>query len=417
MKLHRTQSCPGWRASTFAGLALTASLGALTLAPALAETQAEPVEEAGNNLSVPLVFGDGIGLAGGDVAADPANSGLRGLPGVELFEGKFWYWWPTAEGGASCDPSMPTCPPSPAPAGLEKVYVQADEDNEWQADWLDGRGLQTPVTVDAIDWGDNLESQVWNTQSMVRTEVALYKNAALMGYQMRYLSGQGQTEVWGTNTDLYEGTEATVFSPCARLTIQKLQREAGSLEAPPPVERLAWDAAKGEWKWTVPGAIATAYNSAVWQRFGVDGPTDAYSAEVNVSGKTIFGYLWSLSKTVLPPGFESAGWYRLTFSLDGTTNTTAAPPLACGTFTLNTSVRGASIVVPIEEETEVMPGRQGPVVLAEEEERPGFEPVVDSTNNLTYIDVYIQNVQRGGGIRPISPGKGRGPLPIVHGRR
>lgn len=404
-----------WRngARTIARTAGVALLSVMAVAPAGAATEAEPVEEAGNNLSVPLVFGEGIGLAGGDVAADPVNTGLRGLPGVALFAGKFWYWWPTAEGGSACDPATPSCPPSPAPAGLEKVYVQADADNEWQADWLDGRAVQTPVTVDGIDWGDNLESQVWNTQSMVRTEVALYKNFAATGYQMRFVTGQGQTEVWGTNTLTYESTEGTVFSPCARLTIQKLQREVGSVDSPLPVERLVWDAAKAEWKWSGTGAIATAFNSAVWQRFGVDGPTDAYSAEVNVSGKTIFGYLWGLAKTTLPQGFEKAGWYRLTFSLDGTTTTTTTPPLACGSFTLNTSVRNATIVVPIEEETEVV--APAPGISAEEEERPSFTPVVDPVNNLSYLDVYIENVQRGGGVKPISPGKGR--MPIVPGRR
>lgn len=404
------------------GVSAARILAALTIAAvtsvapstAFGATQAEPVEEAGNNLSVPLVFGDGIGLAGADVELDPANSGLRGLPGVELFDGAFWYWWPIPDGEASCNPSQPGCPPSPAPAGLEKVYVQADADNQWQAEWVDGRDLQSPVTVDAIDWGDNLESQVWNTQSMVRTEVALYKNLVLTGYQMRFLAGQGQTEIWGTNRAVYEGTNGTVFSPCARLTIQKLQREAGSISAPPAVEKLAWDAAKAEWKWTTTGAIATAFNSAVWQRFGVDGPTDAYSAEVNVSGKTIFGYLWSLSKTSLPQDFEKAGWYRLTFSLDGTTTTTATPKLACGSFTLNTSVRGATIVVPIEEES-VVADLGG---TAAEPERPSFTPVVDAVNNLTYLDLYIEATQRGGGVRPIqNPGKGKGPLPVVRGRR
>lgn len=79
----------------------------------------------------------------------------------------------------------------------------------------------------------------------------------------------------------------------------------------------------------------------------------AYSAEISVSGRLIYGYNWLVSR--LNAG---AGWYRLTFSLD-----------ADCPFPLNTSLAAA------------VKGPQ-PALLT-------YDPVILPASNLTWIDVYI----------------------------
>ena len=107
----------------------------------------------------------------------------------------------------------------------------------------------------------------------------------------------------------------------------------------------------------------------------------------------------------MPAGFSKAGWYRLTFSLDGT-----QADLACSDFDLNTSVRDASILVSEEEGAEAAAAEEEPV-------RPHFDPIVDAANNLTYVDVYVED--RGGSSGPgrAIRGRGKGRVPGVGGSR
>jgi len=214
---------------------------------------------------------------------------------------------------------------------------------------------------------------------------------------MWYLEGQGPGEKWGVrsreSTTLqdalilpppslepvtFDSSEATVYSPCLRLTIQKMENSAGDSETP-PINGFQWNDATGEWD----GMFATLLNAATWEGYGTDGPSAGLSAEVNVKGKLIYGYNWRVRDIVYPQGTAKTGWYRLTFSLDGT----AAAGKACSSFALNTSLAGATIVTSEEE----------PTVIEAEEPR-GYTPVVDSERNLTYIDVFIQRqVGSGGG--------------------
>jgi hypothetical protein len=105
--------------------------------------------------------------------------------------------------------------------------------------------------------------------------------------------------------------------------------------APLPDRALAWPADITNVPTVHPTCVfirrhiaSTFYNSSVYERYGVDGPTGAYSAELNVPGKVIYGYNWDLAhfKPPVAPkitadfnwvtGVTKVGWWRLTFNLD-----------------------------------------------------------------------------------------------------
>lgn len=338
-------------------------------------------EATGNNLSYPVLWAEGV------------TKVLRGTPGmVPELSGAWWYWWGTdAEGmPLSCAPDpdemtycddgkVGTYDENDLPgAGAIRVYLQQDALSTWQAGSADWSAL--PVYVHWVDWGDNLESVDWYTKSMVRTEVVLIEDLTtpMLEYGMRHVSGWGQTEMHGVATygeppvaEALDGYQATVYSHCARLTLQKLLVPRENLV---PGD-LTWVPGEG-WVTTDPLADPLInppiYNMAVHQ--GGDGP-GYYSAEINVKGKIIYGYTWNVRKLN-----EGAGDYRVTFSFDE----------LCGTAFLNTYfVEGATqILLPTEEEL---------LAAAEEGEEPGggATAVLDFTDNLTYIDVRI--LQRGGG--------------------
>jgi len=214
-----------------------------------------PTEEAGNNLSFPVIWAEGV---------TKPLPGTAGMP--PLLAGEWWYQWGTNgidpnitpascppdpdEGDAILNPDeLPLCddgipgavnlnenvagvPAADTPLPLAKAYLQKDQNNVWQATAIDGSN--EPLVVDSIDWGDNLESVDWYTRSQVRTEVVLFKNnpdpvtTSWIEYGMRHTDGWGINEVHGLEADLdnlaqlEEGDQATVYSHCARLTIQKL---------------------------------------------------------------------------------------------------------------------------------------------------------------------------------------------------
>ncbi|TPE46195.1 hypothetical protein [Pontibacter mangrovi] len=303
-------------------------------------------ESTGNNLSFPVIWSEGVPLV-----LRPA------LNGVQL-GGDWWYVW----GENPIDPSSPiySCNPDISdpcyPAGtpdVYKAYLQKDAANQWQASNFNATDV---INVDAIDWGDNLESSDWSVTSKVRTEVVLYENLVtpVTEYAMRHVSGWGIDEVHGLQVELDgdvvygPGTQATVFSPLARLTIQQLTSTTPS---------LTWDASVHAWTGDV---SAPLFNKAVYE--AADGP-GYYNGEVNVKGKVIYGYTWDVKKLGMGPGT-----YRITFSFDQTG----------GGANLNTFFdSGTTIMLPVEE------------VVAAEEPGGGGTAVVDATNNLTFIDVNI----------------------------
>jgi hypothetical protein len=342
----------------------------------------KPVAIEGNNLSFPVIWAEGVAKA------------LRGTEDmIPILNGEWWYHWGTY--GIEPDTTPASCPPDPedqekcsngldpgtpeadAPQPLVKAYVQKHPDNIWQAGFADGS--RSDVNVDWIDWGDNLESVDWYLRSKVRTEVVLFKDLGdeqMTEYEMRHVSGWGIDEVHGlaaTPVDSVPepgpGDQATIFSPCARLTIQKLVLPRGSSNN----DYLVWDYEEKMWvngdEYEGDALInEPIFNTAVHE--ANDGP-GYYNAEVNVKGRIIYGYTWNVRQLN-----DGAGDYRITFSFDE----------VCGTVDLNTFfVDGTTeIIVPLEEEIEA-------AVLAAESTSTegGAVPVLDFENNLTYVDVRI----------------------------
>lgn len=220
----------------------------------------------GNCLSMPVVFAEGHGLTG----EDPVHfSGLRGTPGVEYFV-------------------------EPYDATLIDGYpvYRNPSVNEWQASWSDGLTWGGEVPCE-LDWADNMTRQTWNERSQVRVEAVLFAAVdpilhPLTGYNMYSLGGTQLSEVFVTNTTKYLATLATVYSNVARLKIQKLDAQGGV-----PVVEL--------------------YNSACYDGYFVDGPSDAFTAEVNMGGKCIYGFNWNMKEVPLA---NKVGWYRLTLTFD-----------------------------------------------------------------------------------------------------
>ena len=101
-------------------------------------------------------------------------------------------------------------------------YAQKVIGNTWQADWAS----QTAVDVDVVDWGDNIESVDAFVRRPYRLEVVLFDNTlaeTMTGYTMAMLGNPSSPdEIQGTDTQLYEGTSATVISSKPKLVIQAL---------------------------------------------------------------------------------------------------------------------------------------------------------------------------------------------------
>lgn len=364
-------------------------------------------ETAGNNLSFPVIWAEGV------TKALPGTAGM-----TPVLNGKFWYQWGT--NGVDPNVTPASCLPDPDENGIgwycddgvagtvspdhdvttltattplppAKAYLQKDPLNIWQAGTAVApqttnpeTGETIPYAVDWIDWGDSLESVDWYTRSQVRIEVVLFKDLdePMLEYEMRHISGWGTDEVHGLATTLGGaitapeglGQQATIYSPCARLTIQKL------LVAREAVPSLTWDPALGQW--TGAGMInPPIFNKAVYE--AGDGP-GYYSAEINVKGRIIYGYTWNVRQLHDITDGTAAGDYRLTFSLDET----------CGTVQRNTAINDQTrIVVPLEEEVVTA----ALTVETASTDEGGGVAVIDSANNLTYIDVRILDRSGGGG--------------------
>ena len=334
-------------------------------------------ETGGNNLSFPVIFADG---------------GSKVLPGtMEAYslEGVWWYVW----GENPIDPQAPlySCEPSEEDENLcsdgnppgdgnsivYKAYVQKDLKNVWQAYNAPVPAGET-LNVDWVDWGDNLESVAWKINSKVRTEMVLYEDIdSVTQFSMRHVDSWGIDEVHGLQTTLDDeviygpGTQATVFTPNARFTIQKLNYKSSSIDP----SRLIWIPETG---WTekqsekVDIINESIFNQAVSE--AGDGP-EFFNAEINVKGKIMFGYTWDVGDMN-----QGQGYYRITFSFDE-----GNPAIGTAKFDEFTQ-----LVVPEEEEGEEESTDTAKVTETEEGgPGGGGVSVMDPANNLTYIDVLI----------------------------
>jgi hypothetical protein len=361
--------------------------GALTASFFGTAYAAEEEAEAGNNLSYPVLWAETDG-----------RPVIPGVAGTELFEGVI------EQGKLNPDSNEPCF-----------GAVQKDPKNQWQAENLD---VPADHAVTTIDWGDNIEVRDWTVGNPVRVETSLFDNtldAPMNQYEMCYIGGEGQTEVWGAKVDGPEGTveastvagtSAMVFTAGARLTIQRVTDPT----------KATWDAVQK--RWVGSGTTDPIFNSAVYEKTS-DGP-GSYGAELNVQGKLIYCYNCATA------GLFN-GEYRITFSLDGPT----------GDFTgTGTSLLGSSILVSeeTEEPAATLLARKGPGGGGGGGggETAKNVAVVLGDQNLTYIDVALSGGQDappppppidGGGTTPpppvsvpgVTPGESTGPGPVGPG--
>lgn len=252
-------------------------------------------DTVGNNLSFPVIFSDGVEKA----TRYPTDWSTGNPIPAPQFGGAFTT---IGEEDAAVD-----------------WYHQQDPLNLWGAEtftYMADPAAPDDFIVDWIDWGDNLEARDWNVNSVVRVETVLYRDLAdepvepgevpqMVAYTMRYLSGEGPNEMWGANGETFDSNQATVYSHCARLTIQRLTTDRDD----PDLDTLEWNDVEHQWNDGGTGLIESpVFNLAVWE--AGDGP-GFYNAENNVPGKIIYGYNWNVRKTG-----KVAGDYRLTYSLD-----------------------------------------------------------------------------------------------------
>ncbi|MDA9774715.1 T9SS type A sorting domain-containing protein [Algibacter sp.] len=334
------------------------------------EMVSAPPEGAGNNLSFPVIWADG------------GSKALRGTMGDYTINGEWWYVWgedpidPQAT-LYSCKPSdnnpnkcEDNSDPGDGVSEVYKAYIQKDADNTWQAYNASVPDNDT-LYVNWVDWGDNLESLAWKINSKVRTEVVLVQDIdSVMQFSMRHVDSWGIDEVHGLQTTLDDevvygsGTQATVFTPKARLTMQKLNYKSGSFNP----SRLSWLADEKKWTEANPEEEFDIINEPILNQavFEAGDGSGYFNAEVNVKGKIMFGYTWDVGSKN-----EGEGHYRLTFSFDEGTE-------GIGTARFNELTQ---IIVPIEEESKTNKTQEAP--------SDGGIAIMDASNNLTYMDVLI----------------------------
>ena len=224
-------------------------------------------------------------------------------------------------------------------------YAQKVENNLWQAEYVNAN---EDVHVTFIDWGDVLEVVNPKMGRPTRIEVTLYihlggedEDPALDGYTMALLEyPSSPNEVQGTNTTTYSSVWATVASASTNMIVQHLEN----------------------------GATPTWNDETdMWEGEGVGMPTGnfGFGPELNVGGKYIFG----ASSGGWRP--QAIGVYRLTFYMDSNSSFIHLEDAVIGNY-LGNGPYGAP-------------------------ENTTAAAIVDSDNNLTYIDVTVVTGGGGGG--------------------
>jgi hypothetical protein len=302
------------------------------------------------------------------------------------------------------------CTATGAPcAGLpvDRIYWQKVTDNKWSAD-TSFADLGYPATH--LDWGDNLESKSWTAQSVIRVETTPFglgtDSPLQRGLQTWHAGGKGQTEQWGvraTDSDaaplpyVYSATQAILHTTQARLNIAKaLLGPADCPTTPGQVPTLPI----GNWTYTASGGQWA--NS--WVLYDIP-----YTAELNVSGKYVYGYNWQLVRDYVPMNVGKEGWWRLTFYTRVGSTTYVRPPRH-GTTPVDTSTPSAvtfpdpvsNIVLAPPDAVSAWPTAMASsvTVAAEAETGPLYVPVVrGAPDHLSYIDICIVPNPGGGGRR------------------
>jgi hypothetical protein len=258
---------------------------------ASAEVTATPPGDRtfGNNLSVPLVFANGVGVTG-DVIGAVDSDYLDRTTGLR----------PTLTDVT--DPFPYLNPADIIRVGQTDYYPQKTS-SSWQASWKNS-GAESNLSV-VVDWGDNLRSaSLAADQSIIRVETNLLQNKgtlawpdteSMQAFPMRLLAGQGITELQGTTGIPEEATQRRVFTINARMKIEKLDGPGGTPVASPC---------------SYEGTIVEGFSKA-------DNDQTKYSTEINVGGAITYGFNWRLG-TCSADVADKQGVWRLTFSLDPT---------------------------------------------------------------------------------------------------
>ncbi|MGE3617407.1 MAG: Ig-like domain-containing protein, partial [Gemmatimonadales bacterium] len=198
------------------GLVLAVGRGTATITAAVGPASdavnvrvvGESTEEAGNNMSWPTVFADGIGITGLAVATDP---GVRPTTAEGIVVTALPFFW---SGNA------PTF----------GAYYEQQTFNTWRAMYLDGKG-HAPFDGEAY-WGDNLTVRDWSAARPIRVEIALSATGVgtLTGYPMTFLYGEGTTEMQGSNGTTAEFVPL-MYAVGATITVEKLTGQGGTVSA------------------------------------------------------------------------------------------------------------------------------------------------------------------------------------------
>jgi hypothetical protein len=377
---------------------------------------------AGNNLSYPAVLFTGSSIT----PFFDVKEGTFGVTysygcGTPQTVGKFEYpntscvsGWNT-DGTAVSFLNAAECTAAGAPcagSSVDRIYWQKETLNKWSAGATAlSVSPDTLATVRFVDWGDSIESVTWSSTSILRVETQMYLDLSLdprseipadegaasgtqLGFQMWHSQGQGTTEQWGVRVSEkppetegpnvmnqwygYLGPHAIINAGTATLLLTKLDKATA----------------------TCPTAYAPSGFSPGWSGSGwVGGCTLApvpYTVELSVTGKYVHGYNWRMSSLSdpLPAAYcgdatwKKAGWWRLTFlpNSDGGTKVQFVSPV--------------TVTAPPAPEYVPEPVPLTTVAVAAEEEGesgPLYQPVVDTTNHLTFIDICISEGTRGGG--------------------
>lgn len=234
----------------------------------------------GNNLSVPLVFADGLGITGAVITGTDYTDLATGLR-------------PTA---ADVIDPFPYFNAEDIFSVALVDYYEQQSSSTWQASWINGSASVQNVEA---DWGDNLMSANLSSNQVIRVETVLrqYKGGtswpdteAMSGYPMTLLYGSGITEMQGTTGVAADAVERRVFAVTPRLTIQKLV--AG-----------------------VPVDHECGFNGSIAEGLALPDGTDVpkYASEINVGGSLTYGLNWFINQCT---AVDKTGAWRITFSLD-----------------------------------------------------------------------------------------------------
>ena len=375
--------------------------------------------EVSNNLSMPAAVTESVNsITAYFDMPEGAELGVHYSYGCDVPESDGQFIYPNT----SCvdNLSLPTvyytaseCTDSVLPSpcqGYEvsKIFWQKVDANEW---WADQDGVSPEViSVTHVDWGDALEAVSWNENSVIRVETQPYgstipgfnpelgscaeatpdpESDCKVGLQMWHVSGQGITEHWGVRANEenvsynYDSPFRIINTGTAHLNLTKMvpgdavcpMPGGNPGELPPPV---------GDW------------TGAGWD--GACTLMDApYSVELSVGGKYVYGYNWRMRNVdmdqVCGPGWLKTGYWRLTFYTPGAV--AFDDPLAA--VTAPPAIPAYARVLP---RTEFNPPLQVVSPLSEDDDEETdalYTPVIDTVNNLSYIDICIVAKTQGGG--------------------